>query len=147
MITTHKKVDIHSIITTKHALHIRSKLSSLWIIVVFNMAFTDIISLHIPKNVEALNVLAENTPTSQLMLFSVITLEIPILMTYLSKELDYRVNRWANIIIAMIMVVFIVGPEIGKSAINSYSIFITMIEVNCLLYIIWTAYRWKNTLL
>jgi uncharacterized membrane protein (DUF4010 family) len=55
--------------------------------------------------------------------------------------LPYRVNRWANIIVAVLMIAFVVG---GGSTYPHY-IFIAAVEVVSLLLIIWIAWRWWRT--
>ena len=117
-------------------------LSTLWIVVMINMLKADILSLYIPGATEELAKTSASTGASipQLMLFGAIMMEISILMIILSRVLKYRVNRWLNIITAIITIVFIVGP--GSS--YPHYIFIATVEVICLLLIIWNAWKWSN---
>lgn len=115
--------------------------STLWIVVMFNMIFADILTLYIP---EFLNeILTGATPvqiTQELMLGMAIIIEIPIAMVFLSRVLKYRANRWANIIASVITILFVV---VGGSLILHY-IFFAAIEVVCLLLIIWYAWKWPK---
>src|SRR4030042_1531037 len=115
-------------------------LSTLWIVVMINMAYADILSLHIPGILEELAVFAGETPITQLMLIGAIMTEIPIAMIFLSRALMYKVNRWANIITSVITIAYVVGA--GKP--YPHYIFIATIEVVCMLLIVWYAWKWRN---
>jgi len=115
-------------------------LSTLWIVIMINMAYADILSLHIPGILEELAVFAGETPITQLMLIGAIMTEIPIAMIFLSRILKYKVNRWANIITSVITIAYVVGG--GKP--YPHYIFIATIEVVCMLLIVWYAWTWRN---
>lgn len=114
-------------------------LSTLWIVVMINMLKADILSLYIPGSADELTRTAGDTPITQLMLGGAIMMEISIVMIILSRVLKYRVNRWANIIMSIITIVFVIG---GGAAYPHY-IFIATVEVICLLLIIWNAWKWE----
>ena len=118
-------------------------LSILWVVVMFNMAFADILGLYIPSKQDELTSFSGGTPITQLMLVGAVILEIPILMIFFSRFLEYGKNRWANIIVGAAMIVFVIGPEVGNDSINPHYIFMASVEVVCLIIIIWTALRWK----
>jgi hypothetical protein len=119
----------------------RVLLSTLWIVVMINMLKADILSLYIPGTLDELVKFAGETPISQLMLAGAIMMEIPIAMIILSRVLNYKFNRWANLIGSIVTIVFIVG---GGSSYPHY-IFIATIEIICLLLIAWIAWNWSNT--
>jgi hypothetical protein len=56
----------------------------------------------------------------------------------LSWLLNYKVNRWVSAIIGVFMIVQIV---IGGHGL--YYVFFTIVEVGCILLIIWLAWKWK----
>lgn len=117
------------------------RLSTLWIFVMFNMVFADIVGFMNPGALE--DIMTGNVGieiTQGLLLVFAILLEIPIAMIVLSRVLKYSVNRWANIIAAVITILFVVG---GGSTSLSY-IFFATIEVLCMLLIIWYAWTWPN---
>lgn len=118
----------------------RVLLSTLWIVVMINMLKADILTLFIPGALDGLVEFAGETPITQLMLGGAIMMELSIAMIFLSRLLNYRANRWANIIMGFITIVFIVG---GGSTYPHY-IFVATVEVVCLLFIIWIAWRWTN---
>lgn len=114
-------------------------LSTLWIVVMINMLKADILSLYIPGTADEVAKTAGETPIAQLMLGGAIMMEISIVMIILSRVLQYRVNRWLNIIASIITIAFVVG---GGETYPHY-IFIATVEVVCLLLIIWFAWKWK----
>jgi len=116
-------------------------LSTLWIVVMLNMIFADILTLYISEFLQ--EILTESTPvqiTQELMLAMAFIIEIPIVMIFLSRVLKYKANRWVNIIASVIIILFVV---IGGSLVLHY-IFFAAIEVVCLSLIIWYAWKWPK---
>lgn len=120
---------------------IRSRLSTLWIFVMFNMAFADIIGYIEPGALEAM--LAgdfgfEITPVV-IVVISLVQ-AIPIAMIVVSRLLNnQRANRWANIAAGGVTLVYIIGG--GSWDKTSYIVFAS-IEIVGLLSIIWSAWTW-----
>jgi hypothetical protein len=115
------------------------KLSTLWIVVLFNLLFADVLSIMVElvlKN--TLDIIGEVTST---MAIAAVMTNIPILMIYFSRALPYKFNRIANILAGMITIVFIIG---GGSLMPHY-IICASVEVFMILLIIWTAWKWKGT--
>ena len=117
-------------------------LSTLWIVVMINMLKADILSLFIPGSAEEVARTSANAGASipQLMLGAAVMGQLAIAMIILSRILKYRLNRWLNIITAIITIVFVVGP--GAS--YPHYIFIATVEVLCLALIIWNAWKWTG---
>ena len=128
--------------TSKDKIDRKVLLSTLWIVVMINMLKADILSLYIPGTLDELAAFAGDTPIPLLMLGGAITMEISILMIILSRVLNYRINRWANIVTSIITILFVVG---GGST-HPHYLFIATIEVICLLLIGWFAWKWSNPL-
>ena len=120
---------------------VREKLSTLWIVVMFSMAFADIVGFMSPGALEEIMTGAMEFEITQglLLVFSIL-LAIPIVMIYLSRVLMYKINRWANIIAGVITIVFVAG--LGSPDLTYY--FFAGIEVVCMLLIIWSAWKWKE---
>lgn len=117
-------------------MELKTKLSSLWVVIMFNMAFADILTFML----EYSNELASDTQATQaLMLIAAVVVEIPILMIVLSRALQVRANRRANIIAGVITILFVVG---GGSTFLHY-LFFAFVEVVCALLIIWYAWQWR----
>lgn len=117
-------------------------LSTLWIVVMINMLKADILSLYIPGSTEELARTSANAGVSipQLMLGGAIMMEISIAMIIFSRVLKYGVNRWVNIIVSLITIVFVIGGGVTYP----HYIFVATVEVICLLLIIWFAWMWRN---
>jgi len=120
----------------------KTLLSTLWIVVMINMLKSDILSLYIPNAVEEVAKTAANTGASipQLMLGGAIMGQLAIAMIVLSRVLKYGINRWANIVIGIVIIAYIWG---GAAAYPHY-IFIASVETLCLLLIVGFAWTWRN---
>ncbi len=128
--------------TTTGRMDTKVLLSTLWIVVMINMLKADILSLYIPGVADevAKTAASTGTPIPQLMLGGAIMMEISIAMIILSRLLKVGVNRWVNIIVGVITIVFVVGGGVTYP----HYIFIAAVEVFCLLLIIWNAWTWRN---
>ena len=89
MISNHKTI----------GMDIKALLSTLWIFVLFNMIFRDLHEFGRPGFIEEIMTGIVNGVqiTEELMLLGGIMAEVPISMVLLSRVLNYRINRWANI--------------------------------------------------
>jgi len=132
---------MNSIKKTTEMEDMKIKLSTLWVVVMFNIAFADIVGLLHPGALEQImrGEVGFDLTQGLLLVFSIL-LEIPIAMIFLSRVLKYRVNRWANIIAGAITILFVIG---GGSTTLSY-IFFATIEVVCMSLIIWYAWKWPK---
>lgn len=120
------------------------KISLLWIVVMFNMVFADILGFIVPGALKGLvdGTLPGFEITQLHLLIFAILLEIPIVMIFLSRVLKGKVNKWTNIIAALITILFIIGggsPEL-------HYIFFASVETLCMLFIIKLAWNNKNKL-
>jgi len=117
---------------------IKVKLSTLWIVVMLNLIFADILSIMVELvNKNTLNILGEIKTT---MAIAAVLTNIPILMVYFSRTLPHKANRILNIIAAILTIVYVVG---GGSLMPHYLI-CAGIEVILLLVIIQSAYKWTK---
>lgn len=132
-------MDINQRLTT---LEIRGKLSALWIFVFLNIIFRDIHEFFRPELLqEAITGVVNGTViTDEMMLIAGILLEIPILMVILSRVLPYRVNRWANIIVAPLTILITISAGIN----DMDDMWFISIASFGLLYIMWTAWTWRK---
>lgn len=113
-------------------------LSTLWIVVLFNIVVADIVGFFNPGTLE--RVLTGSVGfeiTQQLLLIFSLLLEIPIMMVLLSRVLKNKANRWANIIASVITILFVIG---GGNTSLSY-IFFASVEILCMLAIIQQAWK------
>lgn len=135
-------IKMNSIKKTTGKLDTKVLLSTLWIVVMINLAYADILSLHIPGVFDevAKTSISTGTPIPQLMMGGAIMLEIPIAMIILSRVLKYGINRWVNIVVGIVTIAYIWG---GMASYPHY-IFIATVETLCLLLIIGFAWTWRN---
>ncbi len=117
-------------------MNIKEKFSTLWIIVMFNIVMADIFGFAMDKmagpNTEVFQV-----PMIGMLIFAMVQ-ELPIAMIFLSRVLNYRVNRYSNIIFSLITIAYVIG---GRTD-NMVYYFFAAVEVVCLLSIIWSAWKW-----
>jgi hypothetical protein len=134
--------EMSSSITPAKKIDTKVLLSTLWIVVMFNMLKADVLSLYIPNSAEevARTSASTGTPIPQLMLGAAIMMEISIVMIILSRVLKYGVNRWVNISASILMIAFVVGGGVSYP----HYIFIAAVEVICLLLIIAFAWMWRS---
>ena len=87
---------------------IKVKLSTLWIFVLFNMIYADIISLMDPASPIREVMKGAPLPPGGLLAGAVL-METPIAMVLLSQLLKRKANRWANIIVGAINIVAVIA--------------------------------------
>ena len=123
----------------KGKIDIKVKLSTLWIVVLINMIFADIFSIIVELvNKDTLNIPGD---VKVVMAIAAIVTNIPILMIYFSRVLQFKVNRLANIIAGILTIIYVIGG--GDMA--PHYIIIASIEVICLLLIIVNSWKWTNS--
>jgi Sec-independent protein secretion pathway component TatC len=115
-----------------------TRLSTLWIVVMFNMVFADILTFITPGKLQALWAGQAGVHiTPGLLLVFAILIEIPIAMIFASRILKPGPSRWANTAAAVVTTAFVVG---GGSLTLSY-VFFAAVEVACMALIVrsvWT---------
>lgn len=121
-------------------MNIKIKLSTLWIVVMLNLIFADILSIMVQLvDQSALDIIGSDVQVT--MAAAAIITNIPMLMIYFSRVLPHRINRSLNIIAAILTLLFVIG---GGSTLPHYLI-CAGIEVLLLLFIIYSAYQWSHT--
>ncbi|MGE4612275.1 MAG: DUF6326 family protein [Paracoccaceae bacterium] len=78
--------------------------------------------------------------TEGLLLIGFVLVEIPIAMVLLSRILKYEINRWANIIAAVLTLAVTASALPGDLDDNAFA----LIEIAALLVIIWKAWKWTD---
>lgn len=117
---------------------IKVKLSMLWIFVLFNMIYADIISLMDAGS--PIRRVMEGAPMPPGgLLAGAVLMETSIAMVLLSRLLKRNAIRWANIIAAVINIGAVIAG--GK---HPYYILFATIEVVCMSLIVWYAWKWPN---
>ena len=124
--------------------NVKIKLAALWATLMLIYIYVDIVGFYKPGVVE--DILAGKVWKFEISqgwaLGSLLLMMIPSLMVFLSMILKAGVNRWINIIVAVIYVVIGIGTTIGETW--SYYIVGHVVGIVFLLIIIWTAFRWPR---
>jgi hypothetical protein len=125
----------------------RVALPALWVFMVLNYLYCDVISLFDPaviKDVVAGHVSGGSVQmTPEFLLASAVLMEIPMAMILLSRVLGHRASRWANVVAAAFLVLVQVG-SLGVGTPTSYYLFFSVIEIGTLALIAVLALRWAG---
>jgi hypothetical protein len=120
----------------------RTRLSTLWVVVMFNMVFADILTFIKPGALQELWAgQAGVQVTEGLLLVFAVLLEIPIAMIFVSRILKPEANRWANTIAAVITTLFVVGG----GSIDLHYVFFAAVEVACMALIVWFVWARRSS--
>ena len=115
-----------------------TRISTLWIVVMFTMVYADILSFITPGELQKLwDGSAGVNLTPGILLVFAILLEIPVVMIYLSRVLKPTANRWANTVAVAVTIVYVIG---GGSFNLPHYIFFAAVEIGCMAYIIWSVW-------
>jgi len=120
---------------------IGTRISTLWIVVMFNMAFADIVGFIQPGALQGVAGPGGMPITQGLLLVIALLLEIPIAMIFVSRILNRGANRWVNTVAAAITAVFVVG---GGSMELPFYAFFAIVEVACMALIVWSVWSRRN---
>jgi len=117
-------------------------LSTLWIFVMFCIAYADIIGFIEPGTLEKIingEVGVDLTPTIMVMIS--LFQAIPIAMILVARWFRRDVNRWLNLVASVLTLLYVLGGGNWESA--SYPVFAAL-EVVAILGISWLAWNWRN---
>ncbi|MBL4811017.1 MAG: hypothetical protein JKX69_01360 [Rhodobacteraceae bacterium] len=121
---------------------VMTKISTLWIVVLFNMIFADVLSYMYPGFLAEITtgIVEGVTITPMLLIVAAIFVEIAILMIYLSRVLSQSTNRIVNLVAVVITLAFV----IGGGSLKPHYIFFASFEVIALLYIGYLSWKWRE---
>jgi uncharacterized membrane protein HdeD (DUF308 family) len=146
-----KEEQMKAIHTTADTTDRTSRLSLLWIFVMFNFTYGDILTLYFNNALQKKEwtlfqsgYVGSVHITQGFVLLGAVLLESAIAMVLLSRLLPYRANRWANIIVGVIQIVANVQALTGSLYRNLFFELFTGIELVCLVIIIWYAWTWRR---
>ena len=122
----------------------KTLLSTMWIFVLLNMIYADILGMLHPGYLEQLDQLSEQLSGSAVLLFAVL-MEIVIVMVLLAKILNRKANRWAHFVAVPLSILWVVVPammpSLGDTTPLSYVFFAT-VEITAMLAMLWIAWTW-----
>ena len=124
---------------------IGTRLSTLWVVVLFNMVYADILTFIKPGELQTLWAGQASVHISQGVLVGfAILLEVPIAMVFVSRILKPGWNRWANTIAVAITAAFVIGG--GSVDIHHvYYVFFAAVEVACMALIVWSVWTRRGS--
>ena len=130
----------------------KTTLSTLWTFAMFNYIYADVLTLT--------DVLGDPDVTKKLgtgyvggvhvtqgsLLAAAVLMETAIAMVLLSRILNYRANRWSNIIVAVVHTAAVLFSLFvgGIPSRITYYTFFAAVEIICTLFIVWYAWTWPN---
>lgn len=119
------------------------RFQTLWIFVMFNYLYADVMGLHDPAVLkEIITGRVGSLQISQgFLLGAAILMETAIAMVLLSRILKYGVNRWANMIVGVIHTAAVLSSMFVGTPSLYYTFFGT-IEIVCTSLIVWYAWKW-----
>lgn len=124
----------------------KEKLSLLWLFATLNYLYCDIVTvMDSGKLKQFLSGVVNGIQINQgFLLASSLLVEIPIVMIVLSRILNYRKNRIANITAGVVMTLVQVATIFGPQPTNYY-LFFSLIEISTTVFIIIYALKWSGT--
>ena len=118
-----------------------TRVSTLWIVVMLNMAFADIVGFIQPGALQGVAGPGDVQITQGLLLVFALFIEIPLAMVFVSRILKRGANRWVNTVAAVITSVFVVG---GGSMELPFYAFFAAVEVACMALIVWSVWSRRS---
>jgi uncharacterized protein DUF6326 len=117
---------------------VKIKLSALWVALMLTYLLGDVLRIY-AGDFKA-GEIAGKPISKELYLGIAIIMVIPVVMVFLSLTLNDPVNRWANIIVAILFFVFnLIGLPIYPSAYDKFLIIVGLV-FNALT--VWYAWQW-----
>jgi hypothetical protein len=122
--------------------NVGTRISTLWVVVMFSMVFADIVGMMMPGVLTAMSAGQVGVPVTQgLLLVFAILLEIPIAMIFVSRILKPVANRWANTVAAVITTLYVIGG--GSPYLHYY--FFEAVEIACMALIVWSVWARRGS--
>jgi len=125
---------------------LKTKLSTLWVFATVNYLYADVVGLmdhnllqgYLAGKVGGLQI------SQGFLLAAGVLVEIPMAMILLSRLVDHRANRWANIGAGAFMTVVQLATLFAKTP-ALYYVFFSAVEIASTAAIVWLAWRWRET--
>lgn len=125
-------------------LNVKLKLAALWTSFMFIYIYVDYFALYMPGKIE--NILKGKVfvfdITQEFIMIALGLSTIPMLMIFLSMALPAKVNRWTNIIVAVVHIPYMLFNLTGEAWMHMY--FAAIVEVVLLLLVIGYAWKWPK---
>lgn len=135
--TIHQYVD--------QGINVKIKLSALWITLMLFYIYADIIGFYSPGIIESVMTgkIAGIELTEGYLLIMAVWMSIPSLMVILSLILQAGINRWVNLVVALLSLIILAFTFfVGEFSIR-YTIQ-ALVEAVLMILIIWYAWTWPK---
>ena len=128
-----------------YEIHIKLKLSALWISVMFCYLYGDYFELYVPGKVSGL-IDGNNPLNSPLWLFlASLLMVIPALMTFLALVLKPTINKWLNISLGILFtVIMVVIAVFSLTPWKIFYVFLAVVEIILTSTIVLNAFKWPR---
>jgi Family of unknown function (DUF6326) len=124
-------------------IHVKLKLSALWVSVMFCYIYADYFGLYVPGALQRMleGKMGPLGPTTQgVLLGTSVMMAIPSVMVFLSLVLKPNLNRWVNIILGVIYTVIILITMWDWA----FYVFLGIVEGVLTALIVWHAWNWPK---
>lgn len=120
------------------------KISSLWASFMFLYIYVDYFHLYMPGSLETMMAgkMFVFDVNQSVILIGLVSVTIPALMIFLSTIMPSAINRWTNVIVAIVYIPYTIFNLVGEAW--THMIFAAAVEVILLLTIIRYALRWSR---
>ena len=124
----------------------KSLLSTLWIFVLLNMVYADILGMLRPGYLDFLDRVSQQLTGITVLLFALF-MEVAIAMILLSRVLAYNSNRRAHFIAIPLTILWVIVPalmpSLGETTPLSY-VFFALVEVVTMVFMFWYVWQWPQ---
>ncbi len=128
-------------------INVKIKLAGLWAAVMFLYVYADLFGFYKTGFIEEIiaGELAIGVQVNQVFLLGIaIMMAIPSVMVFLSLALKAKVNRWANIILAIVYTVIMLYTMLFIPGAWAFYIFMGIVETVLTVLIVWYAWKWPK---
>ena len=124
--------------------NVKIKIAALWVTLLMIYIYVDIFGFFKPGVIEDIlrGKVWEFEISQGWALGALLLMMIPSLMVFLSLIMKAGVNRWVNIIVAILYIAVGIGTTIGETW--AFYIVGHVVGIAVLLVVIWTAVRWPK---
>ena len=127
--------------------HVRFKLSALWITAMFCYVYGDIFSLFVPGRIESISAgrMGVGATTPVKLLAGAIVMTVPSAMVFLSLALGPRLNRSLNVAFGAIYSLMMLAIGVGSLSVwKMFYVYFAFTEVAITLVIVYYAWTWPH---
>ena len=117
----------------------RHILSGTWITVILTYLVGDVLRIY---SGDFARMEAASPSSGEKWLFAAVFLLVPILMAFLSLVLPRSIGRWANIIVAVALFIFVLVDL--RSYPSLYDQFLLVVSMGFNVVTVWYAWNWKG---